>query len=195
MPVEPEVMIPLVGTKKELDLQADLVRSTAERVFSERNQRVKYLVGTMIEVPRAAVTAGAIAESAEFFSFGTNDLTQTTFGLSRDDVPKVLASYIEREVYTVDPFVSIDREGVGSLMKTAVSAGPGHPGQAQARHLRRARGRSGLGGVLPRDRARLRLLLALPVAHSQAGGGASGPAHGQVSGLTPRYSRLAQRGC
>jgi pyruvate, orthophosphate dikinase len=123
--VEPEVMIPLVGTKKELDLQADLVRATAERVFSERNQRVKYLVGTMIEVPRAAVTAGSIAESAEFFSFGTNDLTQTTFGLSRDDVPKVLASYIEREVYTVDPFVSIDRDGVGSLMKTAVSAGRG----------------------------------------------------------------------
>jgi pyruvate, orthophosphate dikinase len=123
--VEPEVMIPLVGTKRELDLQADLVRATAERVFSERNQRVKYLVGTMIEVPRAAVTAGAIAESAEFFSFGTNDLTQTTFGLSRDDVPKVLASYIEREVYNVDPFVSIDREGVGSLMKTAVSAGRG----------------------------------------------------------------------
>jgi pyruvate, orthophosphate dikinase len=125
MAVEPEVMIPLVGTKKELDLQADLVRTTAEKVFAERNQRVKYLVGTMIEVPRAAVTAGAIAESAEFFSFGTNDLTQTTFGLSRDDVPKVLASYIEREVYTVDPFVSIDREGVGSLMKTAVSAGRG----------------------------------------------------------------------
>ncbi len=125
MAVEPEVMIPLVGTKKELDLQADLVRTTAERVFSERGQRVKYLVGTMIEVPRAAVTAGAIAESAEFFSFGTNDLTQTTFGLSRDDVPKVLASYIQREVYTVDPFVSIDREGVGALMKMAVSAGRG----------------------------------------------------------------------
>ena len=123
MPVEPEVMIPLVGTKKELDLQADLVRATAERVFSERNQRVKYLVGTMIEIPRAAMTAGAIAESAEFFSFGTNDLTQTTFGLSRDDVPKVLASYIQREVYSVDPFVSIDREGVGGLMKMAVSAG------------------------------------------------------------------------
>jgi pyruvate,orthophosphate dikinase len=125
MVVEPEVMIPLVGTKKELDLQADLVRATAERVFAERNQRVKYLVGTMIEIPRAAMTAGAIAESAEFFSFGTNDLTQTTFGLSRDDVPKVLASYIERDVYTVDPFVSIDREGVGGLMKMAVTAGRG----------------------------------------------------------------------
>jgi pyruvate,orthophosphate dikinase len=77
----------------------------------------------MIEVPRAAVTAGAIAEAAEFFSFGTNDLTQTTFGLSRDDVPKVLASYIQQDVFAVDPFVSIDRGGVGALMKMAVGAG------------------------------------------------------------------------
>ncbi len=121
--VEPEVMIPLVGTKKELDLQAILVRATAAQVFAEKGRKVKYLVGTMIEVPRAALLAGKIAESAEFFSFGTNDLTQTTFGLSRDDVPKVLASYIQREVYTVDPFVSIDREGVGALMKMAVHAG------------------------------------------------------------------------
>ncbi len=123
--VEPEIMIPLVGTKKELDLQATLVRETAEKVFQERGTRVKYLVGTMIEIPRAAVTAGKIAETAEFFSFGTNDLTQTTFGLSRDDVPKVLASYIQRGVFTVDPFVSIDKEGVGGLMKMAVAGGRG----------------------------------------------------------------------
>jgi pyruvate,orthophosphate dikinase len=123
MQVEPEIMIPLVGTKKELDLQTALVRETAEKVFQERGARVKYLVGTMIEIPRAAVTAGKIAETAEFFSFGTNDLTQTTFGLSRDDVPKVLASYIQRGVFTVDPFVSIDREGVGGLMKMAVAGG------------------------------------------------------------------------
>jgi pyruvate,orthophosphate dikinase len=84
---------------------------------------VAYLVGTMIEIPRAAITADKVAETAEFFSFGTNDLTQTTFGLSRDDVPKVLASYLEKEVYSVDPFVSIDREGVGYLMKHAVAAG------------------------------------------------------------------------
>jgi pyruvate, orthophosphate dikinase len=121
--VEPEVMIPLVGNKKELDLQAKIVRDAAEAVFSERGQRVKYLVGTMIEVPRAAVTAGTIAETAEFFSFGTNDLTQTTFGLSRDDVPKVLSAYLEKGVFTVDPFVSIDQDGVGSLMKAAVSTG------------------------------------------------------------------------
>ena len=121
--VEPEIMIPLVGTKKELDLQTQLVRDTAEKVFSERGQRVKYLVGTMIEIPRAALIAGSIAETAEFFSFGTNDLTQTTFGLSRDDVPKVLASYIQKDVFKVDPFVSIDRDGVGALMKLAVTTG------------------------------------------------------------------------
>jgi pyruvate,orthophosphate dikinase len=121
--VEPEVMIPLVGTRKELDLQAALTRATAEQVFAEKGRKVKYLVGTMIEVPRAAMTAGQIAEVAEFFSFGTNDLTQTTFGLSRDDVPKVLSSYIAQDVYKVDPFVSIDREGVGGLMKLAVEAG------------------------------------------------------------------------
>jgi pyruvate, orthophosphate dikinase len=121
--VEPEIMIPLVGTRRELELQTAVVRATAEQVFAERNERVKYLVGTMIEVPRAAMTAGKIAEVAEFFSFGTNDLTQTTFGLSRDDVPKVLAAYLEQEVFSVDPFVSIDREGVGGLMKTAVGAG------------------------------------------------------------------------
>jgi pyruvate,orthophosphate dikinase len=125
VPVEPEVMIPLVGTKRELDLQAALVRATAEKVFAERGKKVKYLVGTMIEIPRAAMTAGAIAETAEFFSFGTNDLTQTTFGLSRDDVPKVLATYIKADIFAVDPFVSIDRDGVGALMKTAVSGGRG----------------------------------------------------------------------
>jgi pyruvate,orthophosphate dikinase len=122
-PVIPEIMIPLVGTKKELDLQADVVRKAAEAVFAEKGKKVPYLIGTMIEVPRAALTAGEIVDSAEFFSFGTNDLTQTTFGLSRDDVPKVLTSYLEHEIYTVDPFVSVDRSGVGSLMKLAVEAG------------------------------------------------------------------------
>src|SRR5262252_2805561 len=121
--VYPEVMIPLVGTKKELDLQAALVRKTAELVFAEKRRKVDYTVGTMIEVPRAAVTANEIAETAEFFSFGTNDLTQTTFGLSRDDVPRVLASYLQHDIYTVDPFVSVDRKGVGGLMKLAVAAG------------------------------------------------------------------------
>jgi pyruvate, orthophosphate dikinase len=121
--IYPEIMIPLVGTKKELDLQADVVRKTADAVFKERGKKLSYTVGTMIEVPRAALTAGEIAETAEFFSFGTNDLTQTTFGLSRDDVPRVLSAYLAHEVYSVDPFVSVDRSGVGALMKMAVAAG------------------------------------------------------------------------
>jgi pyruvate,orthophosphate dikinase len=122
-PVFPEIMIPLVGTKKELDLQTDLVRKTAAAVFAEKGRKVGYMVGTMIEIPRAAMTAAEIAETAEFFSFGTNDLTQMTFGLSRDDVPRVLAAYQAQDIYSVDPFVSIDRKGVGGLMKMAAQAG------------------------------------------------------------------------
>ncbi|MBI5069392.1 MAG: pyruvate, phosphate dikinase [Deltaproteobacteria bacterium] len=120
---QPEVMIPLVGEKKELDHQAEVVRRVAAEVFAEQGRKVKYAVGTMIEVPRGALTAGEIAKTAEFFSFGTNDLTQTTFGLSRDDVPTVLASYVAKDIYDVDPFVSVDRGGVGVLMKLAVAAG------------------------------------------------------------------------
>jgi pyruvate,orthophosphate dikinase len=121
--VYPEIMIPLVGVKKELDLQAALVRKTADEVFKAKGKKVSYTIGTMIEVPRAAMTAGEIVESADFFSFGTNDLTQTTYGLSRDDVPRVLAAYLQHEVYPGDPFVSIDRNGVGGLMKIAVASG------------------------------------------------------------------------
>jgi pyruvate,orthophosphate dikinase len=121
--VEPEVMIPLVGAKKELDNQAAVVRRVADEVFRERGKKVKYLVGTMIEVPRGAVTAGEIAGTAEFFSFGTNDLTQTTFGLSRDDTGPVINSYVLKDILAVDPFVSIDRDGVGVLMKIAAAAG------------------------------------------------------------------------
>ncbi|HUL61074.1 MAG TPA: pyruvate, phosphate dikinase [Anaeromyxobacteraceae bacterium] len=121
--VEPEVMIPLVGARKELDDQERLVRRVADEVFAARGRKVKYAVGTMIEIPRGAITAGDIARTAEFFSFGTNDLTQTTYGLSRDDTGPVLASYLEKDIWPVDPFVSIDREGVGMLMKIAVAAG------------------------------------------------------------------------
>jgi pyruvate,orthophosphate dikinase len=121
--VQPEVMIPLVGAVTELDHQAALVRRVAEEVFREKGRKVRYLVGTMIEVPRGAVTAAAIAGTAEFFSFGTNDLTQTVFGLSRDDTGPVLAAYLALEIWPVDPFVSIDREGVGVLMRMAVAGG------------------------------------------------------------------------
>ena len=121
--VEPKVMIPLVGARKELEDQAAVVRRVADEVFVERGKKVRYLVGTMIEVPRGALTAGEIARTAEFFSFGTNDLTQTTFGLSRDDTGPVLKTYLEKDIYPVDPFVSIDREGVGALMQIAAAAG------------------------------------------------------------------------
>jgi pyruvate,orthophosphate dikinase len=121
--VEPEVMIPLVGTKKELDHQTAVVRRAADEVFAQRGKKVRYLVGTMIEIPRGAIVADEIAKTAEFFSFGTNDLTQTTFGLSRDDTGPVLRTYIDEDILEVDPFVSIDREGVGALMKMGVAGG------------------------------------------------------------------------
>jgi pyruvate,orthophosphate dikinase len=121
--VHPEVMIPLVGSRAELEDQAAVVRRVAEEVFREKGRRVKYLVGTMIEIPRGALTAAEIARTAEFFSFGTNDLTQTTFGLSRDDAGLVIKAYVDREIWPGDPFVSIDRDGVGALMKLAAAGG------------------------------------------------------------------------
>ena len=121
--VEPEVMIPLVGDIKELDHQAKIVRQVAEDVMKEKNVRYKYLVGTMIEIPRGALTADAIASVAEFFSFGTNDLTQTTLGVSRDDAGRFLIPYVEKEIYAKDPFEVLDRGGVGQLMKMAVEKG------------------------------------------------------------------------
>jgi pyruvate,orthophosphate dikinase len=121
--VKPEIMIPLVGTRKELDDQATVVHAAAEKVFAERGKRIPFLVGTMIEVPRGALTAGEIAKTADFFSFGTNDLTQTTFGLSRDDLGPVLSSYMQKDIFAVDPFVTIDREGVGRLMRIAIEDG------------------------------------------------------------------------
>ncbi len=121
--VIPEIMIPLVGTVEELTDQAGIVRRVAEETMKKKGVRVKYLVGTMIEVPRAAVTAERIAGVAEFFSFGTNDLTQMAFGFSRDDAGKFLPEYVERKVLAHDPFVSLDQEGVGALMELAVRNG------------------------------------------------------------------------
>jgi pyruvate,orthophosphate dikinase len=121
--VRPEVMIPLVGEAKELAHQERIVRAAAEAVFAARGRRLDYLVGTMIEVPRGALTAAKVAEHAEFFSFGTNDLTQMTFGVSRDDLGPVLKKYRAEEIWTADPFVTIDREGVGALMRIGVQEG------------------------------------------------------------------------
>jgi pyruvate,orthophosphate dikinase len=123
-PVAPEIMIPLVGDVKELDLQADVVRRAAHEVLDRNGVRIPYLVGTMIEVPRGALTADRIAARAEFFSFGTNDLTQTTLGVSRDDAGRFLGPYVDRfEIYPRDPFQALDREGVGGLMRIAVEKG------------------------------------------------------------------------
>ena len=123
IPVLPEVMIPLVGHVKELRDQERIVRATAEAVMKEQGVRFDYLVGTMIEVPRGAITADEIASVAEFFSFGTNDLTQMTLGVSRDDAGRFLIPYVEREIYAKDPFEVIDRDGVGQLMRMAVERG------------------------------------------------------------------------
>jgi len=121
--VGPEVMIPLVGNVKELTHQEKIVRTVAEQVMKEKGVKFKYLVGTMIEIPRGAITADKIADVAEFFSFGTNDLTQTTLGVSRDDAGTFLIPYVDKEIYAKDPFDAIDREGVGELMKMAVAKG------------------------------------------------------------------------
>ncbi|MDR2871957.1 MAG: pyruvate, phosphate dikinase [Xanthomonadaceae bacterium] len=123
IPVNVEIMVPLVGKYKELRYQKDIIDSTAEQVFLERNDKIKYLVGTMIEVPRAAVTANEIARYAEFFSFGTNDLTQMTLGFSRDDIGKFLPIYIEKDIFKADPFQVLDQKGVGQLIKEAVFRG------------------------------------------------------------------------
>ena len=119
----PEVMIPLVATRRELELMKAVVDAAAKSVFEERGRTVEYLVGTMIELPRAALKAGEIAEVGEFFSFGTNDLTQTTLGVSRDDAARFLGTYVERGIYAKDPFVSLDVDGVGELVELAVERG------------------------------------------------------------------------
>jgi pyruvate,orthophosphate dikinase len=121
--VLPEVMIPLVATLKEMANQGAIVRRVAEEVFKEKGMKVDYLVGTMIELPRAALVADEIAKEAEFFSFGTNDLTQTTFGFSRDDVNKVLPTYLAEGILKQDPFAALDQEGVGQLVKMATERG------------------------------------------------------------------------
>ncbi|WP_026474941.1 pyruvate, phosphate dikinase [Alkaliflexus imshenetskii] len=119
----PEIMVPLTGTLKEFKLQADIIRATAEKVFAEKNDRIDYLLGTMIEIPRAALTADLIATEADFFSFGTNDLTQMTFGYSRDDAGTFLPIYIDKGILKHDPFQVLDQEGVGQLVKMGTEKG------------------------------------------------------------------------
>ena len=121
--VTPEIMIPLVGDAKELKFVRDIVVLEADRLIKESNSAITYQVGTMIEIPRAALTADKIAEYAEFFSFGTNDLTQMTYGFSRDDAGKFLNDYYKNQIFESDPFAKVDTEGVGELVRIAVEKG------------------------------------------------------------------------
>ena len=121
--VHPEIMIPLVGTKAELDFLESIVRKEADNLILKNNSKIKYMVGTMIEIPRAALTADEIAETAEFFSFGTNDLTQMTFGYSRDDIGSFLPDYLDKKILNTDPFQQLDQSGVGQLVKLGVQRG------------------------------------------------------------------------
>jgi pyruvate,orthophosphate dikinase len=118
-----EVMVPLIATKVEFDLVKARIDAMAQAVARESGVKLKYQVGTMIELPRACLKAGEIAETAEFFSFGTNDLTQTTYGISRDDAASFLGTYVARGILEIDPFVSVDRDGVGELVKIGVERG------------------------------------------------------------------------
>ncbi len=142
-PVTAEIMVPLVMTRAELDLIKARIDAMAEAVAKESGVTVPYQVGTMIELPRAALLAGQIAESAEFFSFGTNDLTQTALGISRDDAASFLGPYTAKGILPADPFVTLDQEGVGELVKIAAEARPQDAPGPQARHLRRAWRRPG----------------------------------------------------
>jgi len=121
--VEPEIMIPLVGHVNELKILRDMTVEVAEEIMKARGVTIEYKVGTMIELPRAALTADQIAEQAEFFSFGTNDLTQTTFGLSRDDAGKFLPVYVDKKILPKDPFMALDQTGVGELVRIGVEKG------------------------------------------------------------------------
>ena len=121
--VTPELTVPLVGFSNELELQVEVIHRVAKEVFAAKGSKVKYLVGTMIEIPRAALTADEIAKTAQFFSFGTNDLTQTALGMSRDDSGSFLPNYIELDILSQNPFASIDQSGVGQLMEIAVKKG------------------------------------------------------------------------
>ena len=179
----PEIMIPLVGMKKELELTHAQVDKVAAEVFAESGTKIEYTVGTMIELPRAAILAGQIAEVADFFSFGTNDLTQTVFGLSRDDAGKFLPHYVDAGILPKDPFVSIDVEGVGELVRLAAERGPRDEAGPEAGDLRRAWRRSGLHRVLREGRAELRVVQPVPCAGRPPGGGAGGVWERRTTGL------------
>jgi pyruvate,orthophosphate dikinase len=134
--VLPEIMIPLVGTVEELAYLKKRALAVADEVFSRLGSRVQFLIGTMIEIPRAALTADQIAEEAEFFSFGTNDLTQLTFGFSRDDIGSFMPTYVEQKILPVDPFQTLDQKGVGQLVEHGVARGRQARKEKHGEHLK-----------------------------------------------------------
>ena len=150
----PEIMVPLVGIVNELDEQESIIRKTADKLFKEEGVEVSFKIGTMIEIPRAALTADLIAKKAEYFSFGTNDLTQMTFGYSRDDIASFLPSYLEKKILDVDPFQVLDQHGVGQLISMAVEKGR-HTQESQMRYLWRAWRRTIIGEILSQSRSQL----------------------------------------
>ena len=184
--VQPEIMVPLVASVVEFRKQALIVRQAAHEVFSEMQISVPFLLGTMIELPRAALTADEIAREAQFFSFGTNDLTQTTWGLSRDDAGRFLPDYIDKHIIDNDPFQVLDVPGVGQADPDGVRDGPEDAAGPQARHLRRARRRAGVGGLLRQARHELRELLAVPRADRATRRGAGGARRAGRGGPDPR---------
>ena len=165
MDIIPEIMIPLVGEIKELAFVKKTVVETAAKVMEERGEQIKYHVGTMIEIPRAALTADEIAQEAEFFSFGTNDLTQMTFGFSRDDAGKFLKDYYDRKIYESDPFARLDQKGVGKLVKMAADLGRQTRPDIKLGICGEHGGDPFQRGVLPQGGPQLRLLQPLPGAH------------------------------
>ena len=165
----PEIMIPLVGEAKELKYVKDIVVETADELIKAAGSDMKYLVGTMIEIPRAALTADEIAKEADFFSFGTNDLTQMTFGFSRDDAGKFLGAYYDKKIYENDPFAKLDQKGVGKLVDMACKLGRGVNPDLHLGICGEHGGDPVLRGVLPPHRSGLCVLLSLPCAHRPSG--------------------------
>ncbi len=176
--VKPEIMIPLTTGLKEMANQGGLVRRVAEEVFAEKEYKVEYLVGTMIELPRAALMADEIAKDAEFFSFGTNDLTQTTFGFSRDDVGKILTAYLVRGHPEAGSVRGARSRRRWTVAEDCRREGPGHASDHQDRHLRRTRRRAVVGRVLRLAGLQLRFVLTLPRADRKVGGGPGGRQRG-----------------
>ncbi len=182
-----EIMIPLVGTVQELAILRKLAAETIAKVVAAKKftGKLDILIGTMIEIPRAALTADEVATEADFFSFGTNDLTQMTFGYSRDDINTFLPDYLAQEILENDPFQSLDTTGVGQLVTMAVEKGRKTNPKTEARHLRRARRRPRLDPLLPRGRPGLRVLLPVPRADRPPGRGPGGPGFLGQLGLAP----------